>query len=95
MAFKLKTYKELASMTNEAMDENLLPLRMRAAKAKAESVKINLEEEMLILEAQINTLCAAKDPDFAKIADHLDWYDLTERRLKQVAELVVALFPEG
>lgn len=95
MAFQVKSFKELISMTKEKLDEAMVPLRVRQAKAKAEGELVKLEEKMLGLEAKINELCAKKDIDFSAIADQMDEYDLTERRLKQVKELVVALFPES
>lgn len=93
MSFKLKSFKELVSMTKEKLDETLVPLRVRAAKAKAESEVIKLEEAMINLETQINEQCAKKELDFNRIGDLMDDYDLKERRLKQINELVTALFP--
>ena len=93
MAFKMKTFKELVSMTKEKLDEAMVPLRVRAAKARAEGETIKLEEKMLGLETKINEACATKDIDFNKIGDLMDEYDLTERRLKQINELISALFP--
>lgn len=94
MAFKMKSYKELVSMTKEKLDEALLPLRVRSAKAKAEGEVVKLEEKLIGLEAKINEGCASKDIDFHKLGDMMDEYDLTERRLKQIKELVAALFGE-
>lgn len=93
MAFKLKSYKELVSMTKEKLDEALLPLRIRSAKAKAEGEVVRLEEKLIKLETEINEMSAKQDIDFNAIADKMDSYDLTERRLKQVQGLVEALFP--
>lgn len=93
MAFQIKSFKTLVSMTKEKLDEALIPLRVRGAKAKAESEKIKLEEKMIALETQINELCAAKELNFVFIADKMDEYDLTERRLNQITNLVAQLFP--
>lgn len=95
MAFQVKSFKELISMTKEKLDEAMVPLRVRQAKAKAEGELVKLEEKMLGLEAKINEKCAQKDIDFAAIADLMDDYDLTERRLGQVKVLVASLFPEN
>lgn len=95
MAFVLKPFKELVAMTKEKLDEAMLPLRVRAAKAKAEGEVIKLEEKRLTLEGKINEACAQKELDFNKIGDLMDEYDLTERRLKQINDLVAALFPEA
>jgi len=95
MAFKLKSFKELVSMTKEKLDESLVPLRVRAAKAKAESEVIKLEEKLITLETTINEKCAQKDINFTTVADLMDEYDLLERRLKQINDLVAALFPKN
>ena len=94
MAFKMKTYKELVSMTKEKLDEALVPLRVRSAKAKAEGEIVKLEEKLIQLETKINEACAKKELEFNTIGDMMDEYDLTERRLKQIKELVAALFGE-
>jgi hypothetical protein len=93
MAFKMKTFKELVGMTKEKLDEALVPLRVRAAKSKAEGEIIKLEEQLIGLETKINEACAKKELDFNVISDLMDDYDLKERRLKQINELVAALFP--
>ena len=94
MAFQIKSFKELISMAKEKLDEAMVPLRVRAARAKAEGEKVKLEQKMLELETKINDLCAQKELDFNKIADLMDDYDLAERRLSQVTKLVEQLFPE-
>ena len=71
----------------------MVPLRVRAAKAKAEGEVIKLEEKLINLETKINEACAKKELDFNAIGDLMDEYDLTERRLMQIKDLVTALFP--
>jgi len=93
MSFQIKSFKELVSMTKEKLDEAMVPLRVRAAKAKAESEVIKIEERLLKLEQDINLQCANKEIDFNKIGDLMDEYDLAERRLKQINQLVEQLFP--
>lgn len=93
MAFKLATFKELIAMTKEKMDEALIPLRVEAAKNRAQGEVIKLKEKLLSLETQIKEGCAKKDIDFNAICDLMNQYDLTERRLKQINELVASLFP--
>lgn len=95
MSFVVKPFKDLISLTKEKLDEAMLPLRVRAAKAKAEGEIIKLEEKLLGLEAKIHEACAKKELDFNTIGDLMDDYDLSERRLKQIKDLVSALFPES
>lgn len=94
MAFQIKSFKELVSLTKEKLDEALVPLRVRAAKAKAEGELVKLEEKLVSLETKINEACAQKELDFNKITDMIDEYDLAERRKNQVETLVSQLFPE-
>jgi hypothetical protein len=94
MAFQIKPFKDLVALTKEKLDEALIPLRVRAAKAKAEGEVIKLEEKLINYETKINEACAKKELDFNAIGDLMDEYDLTERRLVQIKDLVAALFPE-
>jgi hypothetical protein len=93
MAFTLKPFKDLVALSKEKLDEAMIPLRVRGAKIKADSEKLKLEELMIKLETEINTLCAQKDLDFTSITDKIDQYELAERKLKQVTKLVDELFP--
>lgn len=93
MSFKVKSYKEVLAMTKEKLDEALAPIRARSAKAKAELEIAKQQEKLVGLETDIHKLCAEKDLDFNKIADKVDAYELTERRLKQIESLVEELFP--
>jgi hypothetical protein len=93
MAFKLKSFQELIAMSKEALDTALIPLRVEAAKNRAQGEVIKLKEKLLNLETRINEACAKKDIDFNSVGDLMDEYDLTERRLKQIEGLVTALFP--
>lgn len=95
MAFEIKSFKELVSLTKEKLDEAMVPLHVRAAKAKAEQELVKLESKMIQLETDINKLCAEKELNFEKITDKIDEYELTERRLNQVKKLVNQLFPES
>jgi len=93
MAFQIKTFKELISMSKEKLEETLVPLRVRAAKAKADGIAVDLETKMLDLEAKIHKACAEKELNFLAIADMMDEYELLERRHKQVEGLIFNLFP--
>jgi len=93
MSFNIKPFKDLVALSKEKLDEALIPLRVRAAKAKAEGEVIKLEEQLIKLETDINTLCAQKELDFNSITNTIDTYELTERRLTQIKKLVDNLFP--
>ena len=93
MAFKLKTYKELISLGKEALDAMLVGLRIEAARNKAQGEVIKLREQLIMLETKVNEACADKELDFSKIGTLLDDYAIAERKLKQLEELIAALFP--
>lgn len=92
--FQIKSFKELLSMTKQAVEDTLIPLRIRAAKAKAEGIRVGLETQMLSYEATIHRLCTEKEIDFTAITDIMDDYQLAERKLAQVDALIEQLFPE-
>jgi len=94
MAFKVKSFREVLTLSKEKLDEALAPIRARSAKAKADLVSAKLEEQMVTLEREIHEACAAKDLDFDAIISKIDRYELTERKNKQVKALISDLFPE-
>ncbi len=94
MAFQIKPFRDLIALTKEKLEEAMIPLRVRTAKAKAEILKVELESQLSELEMKINRLCADKEVDFNKITDLMDDYDIAERRLNQITMLVEQLFPQ-
>lgn len=94
MAFKVKPFVEVIAMTKEKLDEALAPIRARSARAKAEMSTAQLEEKMVTLERSIHEQCASKDINFDVVIANIDQYDLTERKLKQIKQLIADLFPE-
>lgn len=95
MAFQIKPFKELITLTKEKLEESMIPLRVRSAKAKAEIIKVELETKLADLEMKINEKAAQKDIEFLKVIELVDEYELTERRLRQVTGLVTQLFPDS
>jgi hypothetical protein len=94
MAFKIKTYAEIVKMSAEAVDVALAPVREKMARSKANLEEAKLQEEMIDLEGKIVALCSKRDLDLQNIADLMDKYELKERRLKQMGELIGQLFPK-
>lgn len=91
--FKMKPMKEILAMTQQAIDETLAPFRARSIKAKAELELAKLDEELITLERAIHEECAKKEINFDAIITKMDKYELLERRRKQLAGVVDALFP--
>jgi hypothetical protein len=94
MAFNVKPFKEVLAYTKEKLDEALAPIRERSAKAKAELELAKLEEKMISQESEIHKLCAEKDLDFNRIAEKIDAFELTERRKRQITNIIAELFPQ-
>lgn len=90
---KLIPFKELVKLTSEKLDEALAPIRARAAEAKATLEIAKIEEKLVNLEREVQTLCAAKELDFDTIIRKLDEHSLAERKAKQIKQLVKELFP--
>lgn len=95
MAFALKPFREILTMSKELLDEALAPIRARSVKAKANLKVAEIDEKMVKLEREINELCVDKDPDLDKIVSKIDQYELAERKAAQIKKLVAQLFPEG
>lgn len=93
MAFQVKSFREVLTLSKEKLDEALAPIRARSAKAKAGMYTATLEEKLVNTERQINEACAEKDLDFDKIIGLIDTYELTERKLEQANNIVTQLFP--
>ncbi len=94
MAFKVKSFAEVLAMSKEKLDSALAPIRARSAKAKANLVSAELEEQMFTLEREIHEACTEKELDFDRIIAKIDRYELLERKSKQVDDLIGELFPE-
>jgi hypothetical protein len=93
--FNVKPFKDVLALTKEKLDEALAPIRARAAKAKASLETARIEEELISLESEIHKLCAEKELNFSTIVSKMDAYELKERKLRQINELVEKLFPEA
>lgn len=91
---QLKPLKEILLSTKEKLDEALAPVRARQIKSQADVRCAQLEEQLLTLERRITEACSTKDINFDRVLDMMDDYDLTERRVKQLKQLVSQLFPE-
>lgn len=93
MAFKIKSFREVLTMSKEGLDEVLAPVRARSARSKADLYSAQLEEKMIGIERAIHEACAEKDLDFDAIIGKIDSYELLERKSKQVDGLIAELFP--
>jgi hypothetical protein len=91
---KLTAYSKLITMSEEAVDKALSPVRARSQKKKAELEVLKLEEAVTKLEQEVTELCSKQELDFNKIIDKLDEQELAQRRREQFEEVISQLFPD-
>lgn len=65
----------------------------KQTKAKADLEISKLEEKLMTMERGICEACTKSDIDFTRVAELMDDYDLTERRTKQLKQVIEQLFP--
>ncbi len=94
MDFKLPSYKDLLTMSKEALDAAVAPVREALAKARAAQAAAELDERIINQRNKITKLCIEKEINFNAIADEIDELDLLERRKKVLSEIVAQLFPK-
>ena len=91
---KLTTYSKLLTMTKEAIDKSIAPVRARSAKKRAELEILKLEEQVTKLEQEITELCSKQELNFDNILNKCDEIELAERRMAQFKELIKQMFPD-
>lgn len=94
MAFQLKSFNEILTMTKQMIDDALIPSRVKKAKARAVIAISQYEEKIISLEQEAYKLCTAEELDFDKIADKMIEIDLSIRRKEKIEQIVEELFPE-
>lgn len=91
---KLKPFKEIIAMSKEKLNEALAPIRARKVKTQAEMKKSEIDEKIVIIETEIQEMCADKEINFDNLFEKLDKIALLERRKKQYDRVLSELFPE-
>lgn len=85
--------RSVLASSKEKVDEMLAPVRIRQVRAKADLEISKLEEKLITTERKIVESVAKKDIDFAAVLKDMDEYDLTNRQITQMRQLVDGLFP--
>ncbi len=91
--FKIPSYADLLTMSKEALDAAVAPVRAALAKARAAQAMAELDERIINQRNKITKLCIEKEIDFNAIADEIDELDLLARRKKVLEAVVEQLFP--
>ncbi len=91
---KLKSWKEYAAMTKEAVNTALAPLRAVRERKKAELAIAQLEEKIATQQAKIEEMCTKDGIDFDALIEAQDQLALNERKVRQFKEIITQLFPE-
>lgn len=90
---KLKSWKEYAAMTKEAVNTALAPLRAIRERKKAELAIAQLEEKIATQQAAIEEMCTKENIDFESLIQKQDELALNERKVRQFKEIIEQLFP--
>lgn len=93
MELKLPSYRDLLTMSKEALDAAVAPVREALAKARAAQATAELDEQIINQRNKITKLCIEKEINFSAIADEVDELDLLVRRKKIIDGIIGQLFP--
>lgn len=93
MTYKLKSYVEIAAMTDEQRAIELAPKRAETTKKRCALKKAEIDEEIAALELQIQEGATEKNIDFDELADAIDQIALLELRKQRFDEIAAQLFP--
>ena len=91
---KLLSYRDCLKKGEKAINEAMIPSKVKKAKKQAELEMCKLEEQLASNETKLQKLCHAEEVDFKKIIELQDEIGLTERRLKQYKKILEEMFPE-
>jgi hypothetical protein len=91
---KLTPYQKLITMTKDAVDKTLAPVRSKSQQLKAELEVAKLEERCATLEKEVDEACSVKELNYDTIIDKLDELALAERRKEQFNKIITELFPK-
>ena len=69
---KLINYKEALKMTKEAIDQALVPIRAKQAKAQGEMEMMKIDEKMISLEAELQEITVKHPLDYTKLLNKMD-----------------------
>lgn len=91
---KLMSYKKAISMTKEAVDAAMVPIRARQVRKQAELEVSKIDEKILTLEVEIQELSTKHPFNFESLFDKMDRLALLERKKKQFDKVLAELFPD-
>ena len=91
---KLQPYSKLITMSKEAIDKTLAPVRARSQKKQAELEILKLEEQVAKLEQEITELCSKQELNYDAILDKIDTMELAKLRMSKFNEIMGDLFPD-
>lgn len=93
MQIKLKSLKEILSLSADERAADLVPSRVATAKAKATLLIAETDEKIANLEGRLRESTSAKDIDFNRVADMIDEMELLGLRKQRFADISDQLFP--
>ena len=90
---KLTPYSKLLTMSKDAVNATLAPIRAKSQQKKAELEVLKLDEKISTLEQEITELCSKQELDYNLILDKIDTLELAQRRTKKFQQVISELFP--
>jgi hypothetical protein len=90
----LTPYKQILTMTKEAIQAALAPVRSFEMKRKAELEMASIDSGMLEMDQKIQEVCSKYPINFNSLIDAIDEKALLERRRKQFEQIIAEMFPE-
>lgn len=90
----LTAYSKLFTMSKEAVNEALAPIRARSQKKRAELEVLKLEEEISKNEQELTELCSKQELNYGAILDKIDTIELAQRRQAKFNDVINQLFPD-
>jgi hypothetical protein len=91
---EMTPYAKALRLGKKALDELLIPTKVRKARKQAELEMCKLEEEIAIKQVDLHNMCAAENLNFAKILTLQDDIFILERKQKQYKTLLDQMFPD-
>ena len=90
---KLTPYAKALKMGKKALQEALVPVKVKKAKKQAELEMCKLEEQIAVKESNIHDVCTSEAVNFAKIIELQDDLMLLKRKMEQYQTILDEMFP--